>query len=268
MGTRKERLFCISTSIEGMQYVWQHEDMPLFAKGNFIVQEEKVQFAYLYFTSTFLTLWTSTQGQIFVSATIYFNELPIYTLTAAWGKMLTARTCLPFPFWVLQNPLHPKNTNGNLHINQVSGRCGGAEGCEGRPEAVAQAGCKLLMWRGFFVGSLSWAILGNQRGALKLLTWKAEWQWKRGLGEKADANFVTDLSCQGEISAHFFLKQNVISSPPTPQKWVADGKKTWGKPNGCGGQKRIQRKRAKAKNVKIGNGGWRRAGLLGLQSWY
>lgn len=77
----------------------------------------------------------------------------------------------------------------------------------------------------FFVGSLSWAILGNQRGALKLLIWKAEWQWKRGLGQKADANFVTDLPRQGEVSAHFFLKQNVISSPPTPQKWVADGKR-------------------------------------------
>ena len=82
MDIRKERLYCISISTEGTQYVWHHEDMPLFAKGNFIVQEEKVQFAYLHvsFTSTFLTLWTSAQGQIFVSAMMWYTD-PVHVLT-------------------------------------------------------------------------------------------------------------------------------------------------------------------------------------------
>lgn len=56
MDVQKERLHCISVSTEGMQYVWWHEYMPLFAKSNFIFQEGKMQVTYLYFTLTFLTL--------------------------------------------------------------------------------------------------------------------------------------------------------------------------------------------------------------------
>lgn len=229
-----------------MKYAWQHEDMPLFAKGNFIVQEEKVQFAHLYFASTFLTLWTSAQGQIFVSATIYFNELPAYTLIATWGKILTPCMCSPFPFWVMQKPLHPKNVNGNRALQPSEWEVWGAEGYKGIPEVVARAGWKLLTWNFFCWESFLSTTRKPQGGALKLLIWKAEWEWKRGLGETADANFVTDFPCQGKISAHFFRKQNVISSLLTPQKWEVGGKNTWGKASGCGGQKMIQRKRAKS----------------------
>lgn len=121
MDIRKERLL-YQLSGEGMQYVWQHEDMTLFAKGDSVVQE-KVQFAYPYFVSTFLTLCTSAQGQIFVSATIYFNELPIYALIAT-RKNLDPVHVPTLPFLSHAKPLHPKNVNGNLRSTQVSGRCG------------------------------------------------------------------------------------------------------------------------------------------------
>lgn len=113
----------------------------------------------------------------------------------------------------------------------------GAEGYKRRAEAVA--------WASFFCWESFLSTTRNlQGGARKLLVF-LKTKWKKGLGEKADANFATNRPCQVEIAAHFVIEQSVSSSLPNLRKWKVGEKNTSEKPNGCGGLQVIQWKREK-----------------------
>lgn len=184
-----------------------------------------------------VSFWLVGRLFFFISHHLFSLIASLYSYTNM-RKNLDLMHILTLPFPTHAKTLHPKNLTGNMHSNQVSGKCEKLKATRGDQK----------LWHGqvSFVGSLSWALLETFREVLSSYFFFENWvRMKKRLRWKGRCKFCHWSFMPGEIAVHFIIEQSVSSSLPTLRKRKVGEKNTSEKPNGCGGSQVIQWKREK-----------------------